>query len=171
MKGLYAITAISEGNPVGAFVLAMNADDAAHKASARLGESGRMTHLYRLCDATASTLKRNQLLQNCSKADQVEFVTETLLEIVDVMQRQVVFLQSTVTEMARALEIKEKMQSETKPFKIFRFAVQNPEGEVKFYETMAPSLGPAFKVAMNFAKSQYGPEAKPDFIAEVPDDE
>lgn len=160
-KTLYAVTAIKNGLPVGAFVIAANPDECTARAMQRLGDRGRLTHIAPLCEATLGTLKRNGLLPYCGKGEQIEFLTDTLLEIIAMLLDQVATLRAALGSVTGTLQ--EKLN-----LKRFKFSAKDREGVTQFHETFAPDFGTAYQAIMELCQTEYG--TTPDFVAEVPNE-
>lgn len=158
---LYAVTAIIGGKPAGAFVTGRNPDDVISKAAPHLGENGRITHIVPLCEVRLGTLQRNGLLELCSKADQVEFLADTLLDITGVMINQMTTLRSCLETMTGTLVEKLGLRQFS-----FTIILKNT-GVVQLHENFAPNLESAQKAAIDFAQSEYGEHAVLQSIREV----
>lgn len=159
-RNLYAVTAVLNGLPVGAFVIAANPDECTARASKRLGDRGRITHLIPLCEATPGTMKRNGLLRYCDKGEAIEFLADTLLVIIRT-------LQSFVETLKQSLQIHTQTLVEHLKLERFRFSVTK-DGVTEVHETFAPDFGAAFRAATKLCQEEYG--KNPDFVARVSDE-
>jgi len=158
---LYAVTAVIDGKPVGAFAVGHNPDEIASKSQARLGETGKITHIVPLCEANVGTLTRNRLLELCEKIDQIEFLAETMVEITDALIGQVATLRACLESMTSTLVDKLGLKQ-------FGFTIVLVNtGVTQKHETFAPNLETAQKAALEFAVNEYGNQARLHSIKEI----
>jgi len=158
---LYAVTALlPDGKPVGAFVIARDRDEAASKASARL-PNGKLTHIVHFCEARLGTLKRNGLLACCPESEQVEFLTGTMLQIVDAQSKQIETLRKQVAELTAKLVEEHNLRQ-------FAFTVIERTGVVQLHECFATDLEQAEQEAERFTNQHYGDGATVQKVREIP---
>lgn len=160
-RSLYAVTALADGKPVGAFVIASDADEAASRATARLPD-GKLTHIVEFCEARISTLKRNGLLACFPESERVEFLTETLLQIVDAQSKQIATLRTCIESLTGTLVEKLGLRQ-------FAFTViEGRTGIVQLHECFAPDPEQAKQEAERFTNQHYGDGAIVQKVREIP---
>lgn len=159
-KTLYAVTAIKNGLPVGAFVIADNPDDCVSRVSRRLGTKDRITHLIPMCEATLGTMKRNGLLKHVQEDGKIEFLADAILEIIDSLQENIATLQLALRTHVGTLVEKLKLQR-------FKFSATDRDGVVQFHETYAPNFGAAMRAADELCLKEYG--SRPFFFQRISD--
>jgi len=160
-QSLYAVTALADGKPVGAFVIARDADEAASRASARLPD-GKLTHIVEFCEARLGTLKRNGLLHFLPDDEQVEFLTGTMLQIVDAQSKQIATLGACIESLTATVVDKLGLRQ-------FAFTViERRTGMVQLHECFAPDLESAGREAKRFTNETYGDDAIVQSLREIP---
>ncbi|MEX1039665.1 MAG: hypothetical protein WDZ51_03475 [Pirellulaceae bacterium] len=163
MKMLYAVLGLKNGTlPAGTFCIATNPDDVVAKSIGPLGgESGKITHIIPVCEASVGALTRNGLLGACSESDQIEFLASTVLAIATVLSDQNQALKSSLQGLMGTL-------GEKLGLRHFNFVVVvGDTGETQRHETLAASLELAQNAALEFAVAEYGESAQVTSIQEI----
>ena len=149
MYSLFTVTALAEGKPVAAYVLANDPDEAIAKASANLPDGSKVKHLIFVCEGRLTTLQRNGLLGVCSDEEKVMFLADTIFEIITKQNEMIEDLKNQLKQIAGG--IKERFN-----LRQFTFAVAQPTGPYHTHEIFAKNGDHAQFLASNMAYEQYG---------------
>lgn len=156
---LYGATALVDGKPTGAFLIARDNDDAAAKAMSRMPEGGKLTHIVQFCEARIGTLQRNRLYEYCPQSDQIEFTCVTLLHLIGAMSQANNMLRAAISGIQ---EIVAKCG-----LRQYAFVVTESNGVIQHHNCYHTDLEKATEQAEQFAREQYGTGAKVTNIEEI----